>query len=224
MAEEILREIYADETANESYEYLQDIGYDYLPTENVLKMYARAFKAEVNKKAALMVLESLSEKKRELMRLKYGEEKQLVAISLILNMSVGQLMNWNRIIVTKIANFLTYRLTGDDIFCKKKVSGMIELLNVSIEFFSVLSNENVEVRQEWLDEMRRKQSNYQKLLNRIEKIELESDRTTFKEVIAEKLQNPDLTNENIAERCRLERSVVGKYLKRFSDSAREYLK
>lgn len=180
MAEEILRGIYAGKVVNEDFEYLQSVGYDYLPMENVLRMYARAFKAEVNKKAALLVLETLSEKKRELMRLKYGEEKQLVSISLALDMSVGQLMNWNRAIVTKIANFLIYQLMSEDVFCKRKVTGMIELLERSIEFFSVLSKESVKVRQEWLEELKRKQNNYQKLLNRIERIENECDKTTYK--------------------------------------------
>ena len=227
-AEEMLREIYSSKTVNEDFEYLQNVGYDYLPTENVLKTYARAFKIEVNKKAALLVLETLSEKKRELMRLKYGEEKQLVAISLLLNMSVGQLMNWNRSIVDKIASFMSYCLTEEDVFCIKKVSGMIELLSMSVEFFSILSRESLDIRQDWLEELERRKNNYQKLLIRIERFESECDnecdKTTFKEVVGKKIKNPDWTIKDIAERCRLEQSVVGKYLKRFFNSVKEYLK
>jgi len=224
MAEEILREIYKDKAINADFEYLQNVGYDYLPTENVLKMYARAFKAEVNKKAALMVLETLSEKKRELMRLKYGEEKQLVAISLILDMSVSQLMKWNQAIIARIASFMTYQLTTEDIFYKHEISGMIELLLRSIDFFSILSKEYEEVRQDWLEELKRRKNNYQKLLNRIERMENDHDKTTFTEVVVTKIQNPHWRSENIAEKCRLERSVVSRYLQRFTNLVREELR
>ena len=223
LAEEILREIYSGEVVNKDFCYLQDVGYDYLPKENVLQMYARAFNAEVNKKAALMVLESLSEKKRELMRLKYGEGKQLVAISLALDMSISQLMKWNQVIVARIASFMVYQLTAEDIFCKKEILGMVELLSRSIEFFSVLSVEYNEVRQDWLRELERKRNNYQKLLSRIERIENDCDKTMFKEVLLTKIQNPYWTSENVAEKCRIERSVVYKYLKRFANSVKEYL-
>ena len=42
----------------------------YRLTEEVLREYARAFQSEVNKKAALIVLESLSEEKKLMLKLK----------------------------------------------------------------------------------------------------------------------------------------------------------
>ena len=169
LAEEVLREIFCKKTIMGK---LQEINFNCMSPKEVLRAYARAFQSELNKKAALIVLESLSEEKKMLMKMRYGEGKQLVAISLVLNISVGQLVKWNQSIIAKVANYMEYRLLTEDIFYKKNIIGMTELLSKSIEFFSILSNQ-FEIRYDWLEEMKRRKDNYERLLNRIWRLENE---------------------------------------------------
>ena len=222
VAEEILKGIYS-EAMNENVKKLQEVSYDYMTTENILKMYARAFKAEMNKKAAMIVVESLSDEKKRLIKLKYGEQRQLVSMSFALNISVGQLMVWNQSIMEKITQFVMYRLTAEDVFCKKKISGMIEMLNLTIEFFSGLESE-YQVRREWLDELKRKKNNYQNLLRQIEKFESKRIETSYKKVIVSKIGSPNSTNKEIAIACKLHKATVGRFLKKFTNAMSSYLK
>ena len=224
LAEEVLKEVYASKNQkNKYYEELKEVGIDYMTTKSVLKMYGRAFKFELNKKAVLIVVESLSENEKKLLRLKYGEEKQLVAISMMLNVSVTQLMAWNQNIIKKITEFLMYKLTTEDVYSEGKIKGMVELLKRSIEFFSAMSAINGKVRTEWLREMKRKKENYQKILNEIQKIKESKENDSFTKVVQTKLENPSQSRERIAAKCNVDQSVVSRYLKRFANSMRENL-
>ena len=80
---------------------------------------------------------------------------------------------------------MMYRLTREDIYCKKKIVGMLEMMTLTINFFSELSVEYKQVRQDWLEELRRKKNNYQNLLNKLEKIE----RKNFAENIFRNTEN-----------------------------------
>jgi len=222
LAEEILKEIYS-EKMNENVKKLQEVSYDYMPTDNILKMYAKAFKAEMNKKAAMIVVESLSEEKKRLIKLKYGEQKQLVAVSFALNASVAQLMVWNQSIMEKIMQFVMYRLTAEDVFCKKKIVGMLEMLGLTIEFFSSLKSA-YQVRREWLEELRGRKNNYQNLLRQIEKFENKKIENSYQKVIVAKIENPNCTNKEIAMTCKLHKATVGRFLKKFANAMSNYLK
>ena len=217
-----MKEIYSKKTDGEKAVDWKEINYNSLATEEVLREYARAFQSEVNKKAALIVLESLSEEKKLMLKLKYGEEKQLVAISLALNVSMGQLVNWNRKIITKVSNFMSYRLTEEDVFSKKKIFGMTKLLTKSIEFFTLMSKK-FEVRQDLLEEMERRKKNYERLLERIERLEKEGERNSFNAVVITKMKNPKQTTNCIAQICRLNQSVASRHLIRFTKSVRGYI-
>ena len=214
-----MKEIYSKKTDGEKAVDWKEINYNSLATEEVLREYARAFQSEVNKKAALIVLESLSEEKKLMLKLKYGEEKQLVAISLALNVSMGQLVNWNRKIITKVSNFMSYRLTEEDVFSKKKIFGMTKLLTKSIEFFTLMSKK-FEVRQDLLEEMERRKKNYERLLDRIERLEKEGEKNSFNAVVITKMKNPEQALNCIAGFCRLDISATSRYLRRFANSVK----
>lgn len=153
-AEEILKDIYSSKkhkALTDNYDKLKDVSHSYdYSLEDILRMYAKIFKSEMNRKAVEIVLDSLSKDERYLIQLKYGQEKQILAISFTLNMSVGRISLLHRAILEKIIRFVTYELTIDDIFYKKKILGMLELLNISIEFFSMLSTEYKGIRKDWL--------------------------------------------------------------------------
>ena len=222
MAEEILKEIYKPREA-EKYKKFQEISYEYITTEKILKLYAKAFKAEMDKKAAQLVLDTLSEDKKRLIKLKYGEEKQLVAMSFALNTSVGQLMVWNQSVMEKITQFMKYRLIAEDVFNRKKVIGMVEILSLTVEFFTEVKA-GYEIRSEWLEEMERRKNNYQNLLNQLEKFESRKNESSYKKVVLAKIENPNSTNKEIAMTCKLHKATVGRFLKRFTNAMSNYLK
>ena len=222
MAEEILKEIYKPREA-EKYKKFQEISYEYITTEKILKLYAKAFKAEMDKKAAQLVLDTLSEDKKRLIKLKYGEEKQLVAMSFALNTSVGQLMVWNQSVMEKITQFMKYRLIAEDVFSRKKVIGMVEILSLTVEFFTEVKA-GYEIRSEWLEEMERRKNNYQNLLNQLEKFESRKNESSYKKVVLAKIENPNSTNKEIAMTCKLHKATVGRFLKRFTNAMSNYLK
>ena len=156
VAEKMLHEIYAPKKYEKNCEELPEKCGDYKEIEKILKEYAREFKEEMNRRAVLIVLESLSREKKRLIKLRYGEHKQLVSVSLTLNVSIAQLMVWNQNIIEKITECMMYRLTREDIYCKKKIVGMLEMMTLTINFFSELSVEYKQVRQDWLEELRQK--------------------------------------------------------------------
>ena len=86
LAEEALKERFASEklSLNEILELQRDCR-DYLSLENMRKIYARMRKMEIRKLMVEAVYRSLSAEEKEFVLLKYKQKKQLVAISLALN-------------------------------------------------------------------------------------------------------------------------------------------
>ena len=113
LAEEALKHRYDDSVSHlrELVEIQRECR-DYLSTANIRKIYARMLKIEVAKMVVESVWQSLSPAEQKFVELKYRRKKQLVAISLKLNISLSQLNIWQRAILVKVADFMMYRL-GD---------------------------------------------------------------------------------------------------------------
>lgn len=78
---------------------------DYLSSDNIRKIYARMMKIEVTKMMVEAVYQSLTAEEQEFILMKYKRKKQLVAISLALNISVAQLNIHHHSILEKISEF-----------------------------------------------------------------------------------------------------------------------
>ena len=225
LAEETLKDIFShSKKADLQYQELHDLCFDYMSKENVLNFYARFFRSEINKKAAKIVIDSLTAEKKKFIRLRFGEHKQLLSLSFALNVSVAQLRLWEQNIIEKIVRFSRYRLSPEDIFHKRKISGILEILEQTIDFFSVLSNDCIQIRQEWLADLKRKKTNYSIIFDKIQKIEKKNGIDFFSRVVIAKIQNPNDTLENIASVAGLDKGTASRYLKKFVDSQRKYLK
>ena len=81
---------------------------DYLSRTNMKKMYARMMKMEIT--------------------------RQMVAISLSLNVSLAQLNIRQHTILEKVSSFMLYRLREEDIFERSKISNMVKVLSRMLEF------------------------------------------------------------------------------------------
>ena len=104
LAEEALKNKFArvDVRLQEILEFQRDCR-DYLSTENIQKIYARMMKAEVTKLMVEAVYQSLSAEEQEFIVMKYKNKKQMVAISLALNLSLAQLHIRHHAILEKIS-------------------------------------------------------------------------------------------------------------------------
>ena len=170
LAEEALKKKFADEDISlQEIVELQRECRDYLSTENLRKIYARMMKVEVTKMMVEAVYQSLSSEEKEFVIMRYKKKKQLVAISLALNISVAQLVIHHHAILEKISEFMLYELSEEDVFKRQKIVSMIKLLERIIEFVEKydLSREFINVG--WLEAIEERHDRYFQLLCEIDK-------------------------------------------------------
>ena len=189
---------------------------DFLTTENGRKMYLKMLKIEMNKITVDAVLESLPEEKRKFVLMKYEQNRQLVAISMNLNVSVSQLMVWNGEILEMISDCLFYKLNERDIFGKAKIAAMIKILSRITEIFSQIDPKFELIRKDWFDELLIRKTKYEKLLTELEKVTGKND------VVAVKIKYPEKTLTE-SEMCFCDISFVSRNLKKFVQSMKKYI-
>ena len=116
LAEEALKDKFLD--INVSFHEIMELQKDcrdYLSTENIRKIYARMMKIEVTKMMVEAVYRSLTAEEQEIIIMRYKKKKQMVAISLALNISAAQLSIHHHAILEKISEFMLYKLSEEDI-------------------------------------------------------------------------------------------------------------
>ena len=223
LAEEALKNKFARENVRlqEILEFQRDCR-DYLSRENLRKIYARMMKVEVTKMMVEAVYQSLSSEEKEFVLLKYKKKKQLVAISLALNILVAQLVIHHHAILEKISEFMLYELNEEDVFKRQKIISMIKLLERIIEFAEKYDSAREFINIGWLEAIEERHSRYFQMLCEIDKILNENDCSTRKEIILAKMQSPYEKIEVLAERCNVDKSIVSRCLKNFVDSMKKY--
>lgn len=224
LAEEALKKKFADENVSlqEIVELQRDCR-DYLSTENVRKLYARMMKIEVTKMMVEAVYQSFSSEEKEFVLLKYKKKKQIVAISLALNLSVAQLNIHHHAILEKISEFMLYKLSEEDIFKHDKIVSMVKLLERIIEFAEKCDPTREFINDGWLEAIEERHARYFQVLRDIDELLNGDDCSIRKEIILAKIKSPYEKIEALAERCNVDKSVVSRYLKNFAESMRKYL-
>lgn len=222
LAEEALKNKFAREKVR-----LQDIlelqrdCRDYLSTENFRKIYARIMKAEVTKLMVEAVYQSLSSQEQEFIVMKYKNKKQMVAISLALNLSLAQLHIRHHAILEKISEYMLYKLSEEDLFNRKKIMNMIKLLERIIEFAEQYDPKKEYISVNWLEAIIERHDRYSQLLAKIN--EIMSEESFRVDIITAKMQNPYEKLDVLAEQCNLDKSGISRYLNSFVDDLKKYL-
>lgn len=122
LAEEALKEKFSEiHISTQEILDLQKNCRDYMSGRNLRKIYMRIMKKEMRKTMVDAVFESLTAEEQEFLTMKYKKKKQMVAISLELNISVAQLHIRQHTILEKVSDFLLYRLSDEDVFERKKL-------------------------------------------------------------------------------------------------------
>ena len=223
LAEEALKNKFSKENINpqEVLEWQKDCR-DYLSTENLYKIYARMMKIEVTKMMVDSVYQSLTEEEKEIILMRYKKKKQMIAISLALNISVAQLNIRHHSILEKISEFMQYKLNEDDVFEPDKVVNMIILLEKIVEFVQKYDPQRKFINIGWIEVIAERHDKYCRLLNEIEKVFNSDKNSPRQKIISAKMENPDEKIEVLSEKCSVDKSIVSRHLKNFVDDMKKY--
>lgn len=224
LADEALKEKFSVEKVSlqEMLELQRDCR-DYLSTENIRKIYARMMKMEIRKLMVEAVYRSLSSEDKEFVLLKYKKKKQLVAISLALNISVAQLVIHHHAILEKISEYMLYKLSEEDIFNREKTAMMVKLLERIIKFTEKYDPSQEFINVCWLEAIKERHDRYFQLLNEIDGVLNGNEDSVRQKVITCKIQSPNEKIEALAARCNVDKSIVSRHLKSFVGEMRKYL-
>ena len=222
LAENALKDKFADSSVNmqEMIEFQRDCR-DYMSVSNIRKIYARMMKIEVTRMMVDAVYNSLSAEEQEFIILKYKKKKQMVAISLTLNISLAQLNLRQHIILEKVSEFMLYRLSEEDIYKRNKISDMVELLGRIMAFAEQYDPKREFINNEWIEAIAERHDKYFLMMNEVE-IMLSED-SLHARIVTEKMKNPLENIEIIAKRCNVDKSIISRHLKNFADSMKKYI-
>lgn len=222
LAEEALKRKYEKPQVNlQEILELQKECRDYLSSINMKKIYARMMKREITRQMVEAVYKTLTAEEQEFVRMKYKEKKQMVSISLALNVSLSQLNIRQHTILEKVSEFMLYKLREEDIFERAKISNMVKILARMLEFTDRYDPQREIITTGWWEAMVLKLDNYYALLEEVEEVIKED--TLRAKIIFEKMKNPNIKIEVLAENCNVDKSVVSRCLKNFVDSVKKYL-
>lgn len=224
LVEEALREKFSEIHINvQEIEEFQKNCRDCMSERNLRKIYMRLMKKEIRKMQVDAVFDSLTAEEQEFLMMKYQKKKQMVAISLELNISVAQLHIRQRSILEKISKFMLYKLTEEDVFNPPKVVTMIILLEKIVEFAERYDSRREFISDGWVEVIAERHDKYCRLLNEIEEIFNNAENSLRKKIIFEKIENPDEKIEILSERCNVDKSIVSRNLKNFVAGTKKYL-
>lgn len=216
LADEALKEKFSVEkmSLQEMLELQRDCR-DYLSTENIRKIYARMMKMEIRKMMVEAVYQSLSAEEKEFVLLKYKKKKQLVAISLALNVSVAQLVIHHHVILEKVSEYMLYKLGEEDIFNREKTAMMVKLLERIIKLAEKYDPSQEFINVCWLEAIRERHDRYFQLLNEIDGVLKGNEDSVHQKVITCKIKSPNEKIEALVARCNVDKSIVSRHLKNF---------
>lgn len=190
---------------------------------NVKKIVLRLMRMETNRILVRAFVSSLTEEEQLFLRLKYKEQKELVNISIQLHVSVSQLSIWSKRIIEATAQYINYELKPSDIFKRKKIINMLEILAATLQFINSVDPQRQVVDQYWLNSIEHRYNLYRDLLGDIDKVirNRNVDRKTY--VIYLQIKNPFATKAELANECKIDKGTVSRYLINFTKSMEPYL-
>lgn len=224
LAEEALKHRYDDSKLHlkELVELQRDCR-NYLSTANIRKIYARMMKIEVAKMVVEAVWQSLSPVEQKFLELKYRRKKQMVAISMRLNISLAQLNIWQRVILGKVADFMLYRLSEEDVFERAKIFRMVTLIEKILDFAKNCDPEREFMTAGWVTTLETRHRKYLALLSEIDGILSRKENSLHEKIISEKICAPHKKLETLARKCNVDKSIVSRHLKKFAAAVQKYL-
>lgn len=225
LVEEILNETMKDSTKQkkeyaELMQICQNLSFE---ETNIKKVVLRLMRMETNRTLVRAFISSLTEEERLFLKLKYKEDRELISISMELHVSVSQLSIWSKRLIEATAQYINYELKPKDIYKRKKIINMLEILATTLKFIESVDPEHQVVDKYWLRSIEHRYNLYRKLLNKINKVVRNHNVDMRSYVVYLQIKNPYASKADLAERCNIDKGTVSRYLIDFTKSMSQYL-
>ena len=191
--------------------------------DNVKCFAIKLMKTRLLKVQVDAVLSTLPEKERRFIILRYRDKKSVEACAIRLERSVSQLNKWHHRILTKIAEFILFELKKDDVFQRLKIINMLEILASVIAFYETIDPTYRVVDKAAQNALRYRYDKYRQLLTAINECCRQREMEIKAKVVATKVENPGISQQEIAERCYLNAGTVSRCLRNFTQDMYPYL-
>ena len=225
VAEAYLQKYFIEQKQSESeYDDLRQSIVDLLPDIKSLKeVHIRMMRHETNILLTKIALNSMGEIFQKLARLKYGDRLTIVAISINMHLSAGQINMWDKRILQKVGTALHFKLTVDDIFDRLKIVNMIDIITNVIDFCNDIDAEGDIVGRKWRRLLLRRRDSYRLLMTKLNKIIGQQCDNLHGNIIAERIYNPHFTMTQLAAVCHVDKSVISRHIRAFQNEVACYV-
>lgn len=177
------------------------------------RMRYKIHKMEYINRMIGVVLQYISQHKRDLLYMKYKKKYSLQKISMQLNVSLATLNLWDRKILDFIAHIIFYKIEKEElnIYNLEMLGGFIEVLS---DFIQKLENDTYNhliANAEFLSNLKSRRAHYMRYyilgVHRIL-----NTRGIVRKILEEKMNDHEITTKEIASKYGLSRSSVSWYL------------
>lgn len=203
----------------------QNYQYSHNSTPHNFRMFwSEVLKREIMTTLTKSALDAMSPNQRRFVELRYGKDKQLMAIHLDVHVSIAQLSNWNRKVLGAIATYaVDYKITKDDLFHRQKIVNLIETFASILEFFDKLDPEHEVASEAWLRCIRYRKKNYRKIITALDENERMRDTGIRQQLVFLKLKHPNDPDSSLAMVAHLDKGAVSRHLQEFIREVTPYL-
>lgn len=191
--------------------------------DNVKHFAIKLMKTRLLKVQVDAVLSTLPEKERRFIILRYRDKKSVEACAIRLERSVSQLNKWHHRILTKVAQFILFELKEDDVFQRIKIINMLEILASVIAFYEMIDPTYRVVDEAAQNALRYRYDKYRRLLTALDDCSRKRQMELRANVVATKVENPGISQQDIADRCYLNAGTVSRCLRNFTLDMYPYL-
>lgn len=192
---------------------------------NIKRMALRLNMLDVKRDAVKAVIKELSPDIQKLLYLHYNKNMAVTYIGPKVNMSEASVVDIRNSVQIKVCNFIRYRLTADDVFYRRKVINMIEMLARLITLADELDANNDFTNSQWRRLINNRYNNYRKILSMLDEKISQHELNMESYIVWQKVKHPAATNiELVSIYCKpYSTASVSRTLSSFKRSISKYL-
>lgn len=223
LARQVLSERFLQKCNFEHFEAERAKFHGLLTTRNGKYLYARMMMSEVHFILCDAYISSLSEEKQKFIYMKYRDGANLVNIQMNLYTSIAQLNNWNLQILKSLTDYLLLQLSSNDIYYRKRIINMVNILTKIIEFFSRIDPDYSIATKEYIFKLQDKYNSYRELLEKIDDVIRTKDANQQNEAVALKYYYPNEPSEELCNKINISKDLFLKHIRTFKQEVIHYI-
>lgn len=226
----LLREYFCDieqpadkaSTFNNFRDYCLEYGSDSI---TIRRMALRLNMLNIKRDAVKAVINELEPEVQELLYLYYAKNMTDKFIGHKVNISEATVNDIRNSVQIKIHNFIRYRLTAEDIFYRRKIINMIEMLARLIKLTNALDFKNDFTNKHWEQLIKNRYNNYRKVLSILDEKISQHELNMENFIIWQKTNNPSLNNLELTTiHCKpYSTASVSRTINKFKKNVSKYL-